>query len=200
MSGSSYNPNIIYLPKKIGEHSTLLYTFIFLRIAILYFSVQCSYHIILKEYYIRVFDKKEKTNSVNLYYQFGIFLFIDIFFFFLLFLFFRYIVFKYFTPYKSTLSTSFAIQYIITILIISIIGLFFINMIYNKENFLYKNDGLRAINSIKDNLFYNGIFISLLPFFLLGLQYSCSQDLIDNRKVMTDLIRNVVVARAKENY
>jgi len=61
-------------------------------------------------------------------------------------------------------------QYIITTGIIIVLSLVISNTMYNKKYFLYKDDGLRAIRALQELMFRNGVLVSLIPFFIYGIE------------------------------
>jgi len=64
----------------------------------------------------------------------------------------------------------FIMQYSISTLINVILSLIISNTMYNKKYFLYKDDGLRAIRALQELMFRNGVLVSLIPFFIYGIE------------------------------
>ena len=59
-------------------------------------------------------------------------------------------------------------HYIITLVIIFIILIIITHTMYIKKYFLYQDDGLRAIRALNDLMMNIGLFVSIIPVFLIA--------------------------------
>tara|TARA_Y100000389_G_scaffold70884_1_gene67582 strand:- start:1307 stop:1690 length:384 start_codon:yes stop_codon:yes gene_type:complete len=68
---------------------------------------------------------------------------------------------------SNYVTNSYRLQYSISLFMIVVLSYLISKIMYNKKYFLYKDDGLRAIRALQLIMFRCGVFISILPIFLL---------------------------------
>ena len=66
----------------------------------------------------------------------------------------------------------FVFDYLISAAIIALIGVLLATVVTKKKYFRYKTDGLRAIRSLQEMMFYVGAVVVLFPFFMVARQSS----------------------------
>jgi len=142
----------------------LIYGFIAIRIFILYLSSNVSSNIMNQIYTERVLINGE--NPPKLVHQIYLFAVIDIIFNIFL------IAFVWGTinlmgKSNTNILNNFVSHYVITLLLLFVILVIITNTMYTKKYFLYQDDGLRAIRALKDLTFNIGIFVSIIPVFLV---------------------------------
>jgi len=145
------------------ESLIIIYSLIAVRIFVLYISTYVSSNIMNQIYTERVLINGDEPPRLN--FQLYLFVLIDS----LLNLFllgFAWAVIKAYGN-KSGLFTIYATQYGLTTAATFIVGLIISNMMYMKKYFLYKDDGLRAIRVLQILIYRVGVFMSLVPMFMM---------------------------------
>jgi len=147
------------------ENILLIYSLISIRIFILYISSYISSNIMGQIYSERVLINGDEPPSLN--YQLYLFLCIDIIINLFLFAF-AWAVIKSYSN-DNNLFNIYITQYLITTMVLFILCLIISNLMYIKKYFLYKDDGLRAIRVLQIINYRIGVFISLIPMFMIKL-------------------------------
>jgi len=145
------------------ESLLIIYSLIAVRIFILYISSYVSSNIMNQIYTERVLINGDEPPKLD--YQLYLFLGIDVVMNLFLFGFAWALIKSY--RNDTSLFNSYVSQYIMTTLIIFVLCLIISKMMYMKKFFLYKDDGLRAIRVLQILNYRVGVFISLIPMFLI---------------------------------
>ena len=148
-----------------GHRNTqIIYAFLLIRILLLYISTYVASNIMNQIYSERVLISGVEPQPLN--YQLYLFIAIDVVLNLFL-LGFIYGFTKLVSGNPKLIINSYIQQYCITSFIIVIVSFIISKVMYNKKYFLYKDDGLRAIRALQLMMFRCGIFITLLPFFIM---------------------------------
>jgi hypothetical protein len=104
----------------------------------------------------------------SLTYQLFLFVLID-FFLSLIIILLIYMISTQESPDGSSLIAKFIKQYFISLIVLFTIVYVISNIMYRKKYFLYKDDGLRAVRALDDLIFNIGMFVMLIPFYVLKI-------------------------------
>lgn len=169
----------------------LIYGFIAIRVFILYLSSNVSSNIMNQIYTERVLINGE--NPPKLVHQIYLFAVIDIIFNIFL-IAFVWGAINLMGKSNTNILNNFVSHYVITLLLLFVILVIITNTMYTKKYFLYQDDGLRAIRALKDLTFNIGIFVSIIPVFLVidnNIQLpSVSKSLPNNTKTSNNSTSN----------
>lgn len=143
----------------------LMYGFIAIRLFLLYLSTNVSSNIMNQIYTERVLINGEQPPK--LVYQIYLFLVVDIIFNIFL-VAFVWGILNLSGKSNTNLLNMFVMHYIITLVIIFIILIIITHTMYIKKYFLYQDDGLRAIRALNDLMMNIGLFVSIIPVFLIA--------------------------------
>ena len=142
----------------------LIYGFIAIRVFILYLSSNVSSNIMNQIYTERVLINGEKPPK--LIFQIYLFLVVDIIFNIFL-IAFVWGVLNLTGNSEKNILNMFVIHYLVTLLMLFVILIIITHTMYIKKYFLYNDDGLRAIRALNDLILNVGVFICLIPVFLV---------------------------------
>ncbi len=149
---------------KNNNNISIIYSFILIRIVILYISTYISSNIMNQIYSERVLINGSDPQPLQ--YQILIFLGIDLMLNAFLYAF-IFGLSKSGIGNGNFIMNSYKIQYTISLFIMSILSYLISIIMYNKKYFLYKDDGLRAIRALQLIMFRCGTFLTLVPIFIL---------------------------------
>jgi hypothetical protein len=176
--------NMQYLPKKIKSFYTLnypitemfdmqfllMYIIKFVKILSFGFSMNMATNIFIQKYENVVYDKKINPPSLTSYMF--IFLGFDLFFTIFLFILLGLCGFLFKTenntfPIDGYLYKKFAIDYIISTIIIMVLGVLIGSVIKQKKYFRYKTEGERGIRAFEDIMKMTATVVTLAPMFMI---------------------------------
>jgi uncharacterized integral membrane protein len=176
--------NMEYLPKKIKSFYTLnypvtemfdmqfliMYIIKFVKILSFGFSMNMATNIFIQKYESVVYDKK--VNPPSLTNFMFIFLGFDLFFTIFLFILLGLCGFLFKTenntfPIDSYLYKKFAVDYIVSTVLIMVIGILIGSVVKQKKYFRYKTEGERGIRAFEDIMKMTATVITLAPLFLI---------------------------------
>lgn len=149
-----------------SNQDIIIYVAILIRIGVLYLSSRVSSNIMSQIYTEKVLLRGEEPPSLT--YQLFLFVLID-FFLSLIIILFIYMISTQESSDGSSLIAKFIKQYFISLIILFTIIYVISNVMYRKKYFLYKDDGLRAVRALDDLIFNIGMFIMLIPFYVLKI-------------------------------
>ena len=153
------------MAKEIG----MIYGFIAVRLLLLYLSTTMSSNIMTQIYTERVLINGEEPPV--LYYQIILFLAIDLVLNILL----MGVIHGIATATDGgNILEKYGMQYVVSLILITVLSMLVSNTMYRKKYFLYKDDGLRAVRALSEIVFRLGCLISVVPFFLAAGDKDCS--------------------------
>jgi hypothetical protein len=176
--------NMQYLPKKIKSFYTLnypvtemfdmqfllMYIIKFVKILSFSFSMNMATNIFIQKYENVVYDKKINPPSLTSFMF--IFLGFDLFFTIFLFILLGLCGFLFKTenntfPIDGYLYKKFAVDYIISTIIIMVLGILIGSVIKQKKYFRYKTEGERGIRAFEDIMKMTATVVTIAPMFML---------------------------------
>jgi hypothetical protein len=145
------------------ESLLIIYSLVAVRIFLLYISSYVASNIMNQIYTERVLINGDEPPKLS--YQLYLFLGIDVILNIFLFGFAWAIIKAY--RADTNVFNSYISQYVLTTIVTFVSCMIISNMMYLKKYFLYKDDGLRAIRALQILNYRIGVFISLIPMFMI---------------------------------
>jgi hypothetical protein len=164
---AAYNGKISVLDNIITPQFFAMYGLKGVRIFFMWISLYLASKIMQEQYITKVFANQEEAPSLLAFI--GYFHAIEIGFM-ILFLIVLYLAIWLIgndeSVFNKALFSKLAIDYVASTLLFGLIGCCIASVVTKKKYFRYKTDGPRAIRSLEELLFYVGIIIAVIPFFL----------------------------------